>query len=144
MGPLLFLAFITDLPESVTSNARLFADDCLLYCVVNNNADQLQLQEDLHQLEKWEKTWQMSFNADKCFTLHISKKRKPTEYNYLLHNQMLEVTKNSKYLGVTISNDLSWANHSSNNKTLNARLLARVIMGCITIWMSIPYLAIKA
>jgi hypothetical protein len=144
MGPLLFLAFITDLPESVTSNARLFADDCLLYCVVNSNADQLQLQEDLHQLEKWEKTWQMSFNADKCFTLHISKKRKPTEYNYLLHNQMLEVTKNSKYLGVTISNDLSWANHSSNNKTLNARLLARVIMGCITIWMSIPYLAIKA
>jgi hypothetical protein len=36
------------------------------------------------------------------------------EYNYLLHNQVLEVTKDSKYLGVTISNDLSWANHTSN------------------------------
>jgi hypothetical protein len=36
----------------------------------------LQLQEDLHQLEKWGKTWQMSFNADKCFTLNISKKQK--------------------------------------------------------------------
>jgi hypothetical protein len=53
----------------MSSNARLFADECLLYHVVNSNADQLQLQEDLHQLEKWEKTWQMSFNADKCFTL---------------------------------------------------------------------------
>jgi hypothetical protein len=114
LEPLLFLAFINDLPESVTSNARLFADDCLLYRVVNSNADQLQLQEDLHQLEKWKKTWQLSFNADKCFTLHISKKRKPTEYNYLLHNQMFEETKDSKYLGVTISNDLSWANHTSN------------------------------
>jgi len=56
----------------------------------------------------------MSFSADKCFTLHISKKRKPTEYNYLLHNQVLEVTKDSNYLGVTISNDLNWANHISN------------------------------
>jgi hypothetical protein len=69
--------------------------------------DQLQLQEDLHQLEKWGKTWQMSFNADKCFTLNISKKQKPGEYNYLLDNQALEVTKDSKYLGVTIRNDLS-------------------------------------
>jgi hypothetical protein len=57
LGPILFLAFINDLPDSVTSNARLFADDCLLYRVVNPNADQLQLQEDIHQLEKWgEKT----------------------------------------------------------------------------------------
>jgi hypothetical protein len=56
----------------------------------------------------------MSFNADKCFMLHITKKWKPTEYNYSLHNQVLEVTKDSKYLGVITSNDLSWTNHTSN------------------------------
>jgi hypothetical protein len=74
------------------------------------NADQFQVQEDLHQFEKWEKTWQMSFNADKCFTLHTTKKRKPTEYNYSLHNQVLEVTKDSKYLSVITSNDKN-SNH---------------------------------
>jgi hypothetical protein len=67
LGPLLFLAFINDLPDSVTSNARLLADDCLLYRVVNTNVDQLQLQEDLYRLEKWGKTGQMSFNTDKYF-----------------------------------------------------------------------------
>jgi hypothetical protein len=75
LGPLLFLIFVNDLLEYVTSNARLFADDCLLYRVINNNKDQHQLQNNL-QLEIWEKKWQMQFNADKCFTIHLTKKRK--------------------------------------------------------------------
>ena len=37
--------------------------------------------------------------------------RKTVEYNYMLHDHKLEVTTDSKYLGVTISNDLSWATH---------------------------------
>jgi hypothetical protein len=76
----------------------------------------------------------MSLNAEKCFTLHISKKRNPSEYNYLLHNQVLEVTKDSKYIGVTINKDLSWANHISNitakaNRTID--FLRRNIHACL-------------
>ena len=114
LDPLLFLLFINDLPDIVKSNAHLFADDCLSYRVINTKTDQLQLQEDLANFEKWEKTWQMSFNDDKCFTLHTTRKRKTVEYNYMLHDHKLEVTTDSKYLGVTISNDLSWATHISN------------------------------
>jgi hypothetical protein len=110
---LLSLLFINDLPEYVTSNARLFADDCLLYRVINNN-DQHQLQNDQQQLEILEKKWQMQLNADKCFTIHLTKKRKTAEFNYTLHNHILEVTKDRKYLGVTFSSDLSWNNHISN------------------------------
>ena len=103
LGPLLFLVFINDLPEAVTSHARLFADDCLLYRVINISSDQIELQKDLDQLQTWEHTWQMSFNADKCFTIHITKKRTIRKHSYKLYNQVLQETTDSKYLGVTIS-----------------------------------------
>jgi hypothetical protein len=50
--------------------------------VINNNNDQHQLQNDLQQLEIWEKKWQMQFNADKCFTIHLAKKRKTAEFHH--------------------------------------------------------------
>jgi hypothetical protein len=40
--------------------------------------------------------------------------RLSTEYDYKLHDQKLEVTKDSKYLGVTISTELSWTSHINN------------------------------
>ena len=39
MGPLLFLLYINDLPQHVTSEVRLFADDCLLYRAVRTPED---------------------------------------------------------------------------------------------------------
>ena len=71
LGPLLFLLHINEMPSVVDPNTqcRLFADDCLLYRVVDSIADQLQLQKDLKALESWSSTWGMQFNASKC---HVS------------------------------------------------------------------------
>jgi hypothetical protein len=35
----LFLIYINDLPETLHSSAKLFADDCLLYREVNTTSD---------------------------------------------------------------------------------------------------------
>ena len=53
LGSLLFLSFIYDLPDvTISSDARLFADDCLLYRHVNSQNDSDLLQKDLSALKK--------------------------------------------------------------------------------------------
>ena len=61
------------------------------------------LQEDLHNLELWEKEWSMEFNPDKCEVLRIHRKKKPVIFPYTLYDTTLRTTENAKYLGVTIS-----------------------------------------
>ena len=58
LSPLLFLIYINDLPSRVSSTARLFADDCLLYRVISNQEDTASLQ-DLDHLQEWERDWQI-------------------------------------------------------------------------------------
>jgi len=39
LGPLLFLIYINDLPDSITSSCCLFSDDCLLYRKIETYSD---------------------------------------------------------------------------------------------------------
>ena len=41
LGPLLFLAYINDMPDCVTSQIKLFADDSLLYARISGEEDAL-------------------------------------------------------------------------------------------------------
>jgi hypothetical protein len=58
-----------------------------------------------------ENEWQMSFNTDKCFIIAAGTKNTKINYEYKIHNQYLEKVPHSKYLGVTLSKDLSWKPH---------------------------------
>jgi hypothetical protein len=111
LGPLLFLCHINDLPQSVKSTVRLFADDCLLYRTIRTFQDHLELQADLKQLEVWATKWGMRFNAQKCYILSI---RSKSSYLYSLDDVILQQVQQSPYLGILLSADLKWSSHISN------------------------------
>ena len=68
LGPRLFLLYINDLPQNLSSDCRLFADDILLYNIRENHKI---LQNDLNELEEWGKLWQLAFNNSKCSVLSL-------------------------------------------------------------------------
>ena len=111
LGPLLFLLFINDLPASVNSKTRLFADDCIIYKKINSTQDCQQLQHDLHCLAQWETTWGMVFHPDKCNVLRVTRRKRPVCYSYSLKGHQLEEVTTAKYLGVDMSNNLLWKDH---------------------------------
>jgi len=124
LGPLMFLLYINDITKDINSPLRLFADDCLLYKVINNGEDTVTLQEDLNKLSQWADTWQLSFNVNKCTVIHCTRSLQPIIHDHILNNQILDVSDQHTYLGVLIHKTLSWSPHISNTitkvtKTLN-------------------------
>ena len=65
LGPLLFLVYINDLPESLTTSAKLFSDDTSLFSVVHDSAASSGfLNDDLLKISRWANQWKMIFNPD--------------------------------------------------------------------------------
>ena len=77
LGPLLFILYLNDLPEGISSQVRLLADDCILYREIQTQEDSHKLQNDIDILCNWESRWQMRFNVAKCYAMHMTHKRKP-------------------------------------------------------------------
>ena len=123
LGPLLFLSYINDLPLSLSSTTRLFADDSLVYRPIRNRNDCLRLQDDLTALENWEAKWQMTFRPDKCHHIRFTRTNKPIQFAYTLHNTVLDTVPSHKYLGVHLSADLRWNTHVSSVRAKANRAL---------------------
>ena len=87
------------------------------YRPVSSQADCEALQTDLSNLEAWERKWCMSFNLDKCNIMTVTRKRNKIIHKYHLHEHELERVNSTTYLGVELSENLTWNRHIA--KTCN-------------------------
>ena len=64
--PLLFLIYITDLAEGLTTDAKLFPDNISLFSVVHDAQKSANdLNKDLEIINNWAFQWKMNFNSDR-------------------------------------------------------------------------------
>ena len=104
LRPLLFLIYINDLDDNITSNVLIFADDTKVFRKVNTDGDKQHLQNDIDILVKWSEKWQMLLNFGTCKCLHTGHGN--MDVNYKMVDTVLGTTVKEKDLGVTISADM--------------------------------------
>ena len=143
LGPMLFLLYINDINNAITSQIKLFVDySVIVYRNIHNQNDQEILQNDLDTISSWAENWLMKLNIYKCSVLSITLKRNSIFHDYDIHGAMLRRVTNHDYLGVTISSDLNWLRHVTKiyNKASRALgLLKRTLSSCSQNVKSIAY-----
>ena len=118
-GPLLFLIYINDLPDEITSSCKIFADDTSLFSKIENKSySNFQLNKDLETIIKWAFQWKMLFNPDPvkqaievCFSHKWDKVvYPPLQFN----NNDVQSANSQKHLGLVLDSKLDFNEHVNN------------------------------
>ena len=65
LSPLLFLIYINDLPDNLSTNLKLFADDTSQFSVIHIiTTFPCDLNDDFNRVREWAFQWKMSFNPE--------------------------------------------------------------------------------
>ena len=115
LGPLLFLIYINGVTEIPLNDGcmLLYADDILLYRQIQSSSDYQLFQQDIDAMESWFSQNNLELNASKCKYMVISRKCQHHQpMNQLtISNALLEKVSDFKYMGVWLSDNLTWTKH---------------------------------
>ena len=116
---MLFLIYINDLADGLSSNTKLFADDASLFPVIHDSViTTLKLNSDLSRIKQWPFQWKMSFNRDpnkQAQEVIFSRKLKKFCHSSLrFNNNNVSQASSQKHLGLTLDNRLTFDQHLTN------------------------------
>ena len=137
LGPILFLLYVCDASKLVNNFLSLFADDTKLYSILLDlDHSPEELQEDVDSLCRWSEKMLMSYNIEKCHTLHLGPKNPNQSYilskcnlnneESFAHLHKMNNVATEKDLGVIIDNKLSF-NHHIDSKLLKAKQMLGIV-----------------
>ena len=104
LGPLLFLIFVNDLPETVFNSKVFFADDLNL-SYNENLGNGHEIKQDLYSILRWSYENNISFNSSKCQYIKFNIK---SRLSPVMCQCSLEQSRIVKDLGITMNDSLTW------------------------------------
>ena len=116
LGSLLFLIYINDLPDNLSTNVKLFADDTSLFSVAHDiTTSSCDLNYDLNRVREWTFQWKMSFNPEPSkqaqeviLTRMLQKKDYPPLY---FNDTSVKETCKQNHLGMLLDFRLDFQEH---------------------------------
>ena len=118
--------------KELESEIRLFADDVIIYRVINKLEYCERLQKDLDNVARWTAGNGMMVNGAKSQDVSFTNRRSLLSFNYCIDGVNVPQADHCKYLGVNIRKDLHWGNHIDAivNKDRSLHMVIRVFKDC--------------
>ena len=120
LGPLLFLIYVNDIANlSPLGSIRLFADDTNIF-IEHENIEQLRIdaQSVLEYIYKWFGDNRLTVNTSKSnfsiFTTTYKRNNNLIPDSLVSNKGTILISDSTKYLGVTIDENLNWKKHVNN------------------------------
>ena len=119
LGPVLFLIYINDLSDNLTSYAKGFADDTSLFSIVHDvNTSAIELNDDLKKFNKCAFQSKMSFNPDLSKQaqegIFSSKSKRATHPPLVFNSNNLSQSFSQKHFGIILDFKLTFEDHLNN------------------------------
>ena len=114
LGPILFLIYINDLIDEVSSDIRIFADDTFIFRIVDPSST-YELTQDLEKITRWAHRWKMIFNPDiskQAVEIVFSNKRiKPVVIPLVFNGIDVKSVNDTKHIGLILDSKLNFKSH---------------------------------
>ena len=114
LGPLLFLVYINDLPNCLTSTkASMFADDTNISCCGGSSVEiEQKLNTDLENVHKWLISNKLTLNVEKTEYMIIGSRNRLNQIHsnpeIVIGEQTIERVARKEFLGVIVDEKLNW------------------------------------
>ena len=119
LDPLLFIIYINDLPNALKHcKCIMFADDSTLYTSFSSMTElSNDTNTDLAFLAEWFRANKLSLNINKSMYIIFTNRRIDLYPDINISTQEIEHVKSTKFLGLTIDDQISWREHIETCKT---------------------------
>ena len=120
LGPLIFILYVNDFSEAVSTNCDLlqFADDTAILCHAKNEANlQLIAEDTLNKTDQYMKQNRLTLNEKKTELMVFRNEKLPIIETVDFKGHRLEASEKCRYLGVIIDRELT--NQNQLNKVIS-------------------------
>src|SRR5262249_15494080 len=103
LGPILYLLFIMDLPQTPNVITATFADDTANSASAKTDAQSTALlQRSNDNIESWTKKWRIKLNDQEAVHVNFTNKRIPNPNRLTMNGNIIPHANSAKYLGMNL------------------------------------------
>ena len=110
LGPLLFILYINDIVDEVSTNIRLYADDSCIFTVGHDSQTMAnELNSNLERISAWARKWKVNFNAKKTINMTFARRHPDHIIPLYLDGTRIKDTTRHKHLGCILQSNCKWS-----------------------------------